>query len=205
MSAPTPPSPPSDVQPAPETKLPSVTRTPPPNPQCPCPPSGARLDFAPTSQALECPYCGHREVIAPAAKEVEEQDWERYWQNHTGEETTLEGRSSQVTCTVCGAVVLLEDKVAADKCPYCNSYLENKPESAQAMIPPGALLPFAVSQRAAREAFNQWISSRWFAPNGLYRFANLGRLAGVYAPFWTFDSMTCSQYAGERGDNYTVT
>src|SRR5687768_10545632 len=72
------------------------------------------------------------------------------------------------------------------------------------MIPPGALLPFVVSQRDARTAFQQWIASRWFAPNSLRRLANLGRLSGVYAPYWTFDSMTCTQYTGQRGDNYTV-
>jgi hypothetical protein len=106
---------------------------------------------------------------------------------------------------MCGAVVLLDDKVAADKCPYCGVFLENRPETAQGMIAPGALLPFAVTERHARDAFNRWIATRWFAPNGLYQFANLGKLAGVYAPFWTFDSMTCTHYTGQRGDDYTET
>ena len=41
-------------------------------------------------------------------------------------------------------MVLLEDKVVTDECPYCGTHLENKPESAEAMIPPESLLPFAV-------------------------------------------------------------
>src|SRR5437764_15115780 len=39
----------------------------------------------------------------------------------------------------------------------------------------------------------------------LKKFADLGRLNGVYVPFWTFDSMTYTYYTGERGDDYTET
>jgi hypothetical protein len=30
-------------------------------------------------------------------------------------------------------------------------------------------------------------------------------LFGIYVPYWTYDSMTCTQYAGMRGDDYTET
>ncbi|HEV3203825.1 MAG TPA: hypothetical protein VGY77_05550, partial [Gemmataceae bacterium] len=36
-------------------------------------------------------------------------------------------------------------------------------------------------------------------------FANLGQMAGVYAPYWTYDSMTFTHYTGERGDDYFET
>jgi hypothetical protein len=102
-------------------------------------------------------------------------------------------------------VVLLEDKVATDRCPYCATALENKPEAAQAMIQPEGVLPFAVIQRQAVEAFNRWIKRLWFAPNDLKQFANLGKLTGVYIPYWTYDAMTYTHYTGSRGDDYTVT
>jgi hypothetical protein len=73
------------------------------------------------------------------------------------------------------------------------------------MVPPEAVLPFAVDKRKATEAFNEWIKSLWFAPNELRKFADLGRLNGLYVPFWTFDSMTITWYTGERGDDYTTT
>ena len=56
----------------------------------------------------------------------------------------LAGRSSEVRCGSCGAVVLLEDNVAMDRCPYCAAVLRNQPVAAQAMIPPESLLPFRV-------------------------------------------------------------
>src|SRR5439155_6541649 len=72
------------------------------------------------------------------------------------------------------------------------------------MIAPESLLPFALEQRQARGAFNQWIAGLWFAPNELKELANLGQLSGVYLPYWTYDSMTYTQYSGQRGDNYQV-
>jgi predicted RNA-binding Zn-ribbon protein involved in translation (DUF1610 family) len=161
------------------------------------------MEFAPQSHALQCPYCGSVEPIARSARHVREQSWDEFWETAGGEDMVIPGHSSQTTCTVCGAVVLLDDQVAADKCPYCGSFLEHRPQAAQGMIAPRAVLPFALSQDQAREAFGRWLAGRWFAPSGLRRFAALGGLAGVYVPFWTFDAQTFTRYTGERGDHYT--
>jgi len=189
----------------PDKQQPSVAKLPPADRKFPCGKCGARLDFDPTCRSLKCPYCGFTEVIEPSSKQVQERDWEEFWRTAGSNETTLAGRSSQVTCSVCGAVVLLDDKLAADRCPYCGTFLENKPEAAKGMIAPEGILPFAVNERQAAQAFNGWIASRWFAPSQLYQFANLGRLSGVYVPFWTYDSMTYTHYVGERGDDYFET
>jgi predicted RNA-binding Zn-ribbon protein involved in translation (DUF1610 family) len=182
-----------------------VSKAPPAGRKFPCHACGAMLDFDPASQALKCPYCGHVEEIAPAKHGVQELDYKEYLQKHGSKRGTLPGRSSQVRCTGCGAVVLLEDNIATEKCPFCGTHLENAPEAAQAMITPETLLPFAVSQREAQQAFDEWLASRWFAPSELRQFANLGQLAGVYLPFWTYDSMTYTHYSGQRGDDYQET
>lgn len=195
----------SSTDPEAPPQAPIARKEPPAGKQFPCKNCGAKLDFDPTQRALSCPYCGHVERIAPSEKAVQNTDWNAYWAKHGSEEGSIEGRSSQVKCRTCGAVVLLEDKVATDRCPYCACFLENKPEAAQAMIPPAGLLPFKLAERDARDAFNRWIRSLWFAPSSLCQFANLGRLSGVYVPFWTFDSMTYTHYQGQRGDDYTET
>ena len=117
----------------------------------------------------------------------------------------LEGRSTEVRCDACGAIVLLEDKVERENCPYCARHLDNQPEAAHGMLRPQGVLPFAITSKQACAAFESWLAERWFAPNSLRKFALLGQLSGVYLPFWTFDSMTYTAYQGERGDNYTVT
>jgi DNA-directed RNA polymerase subunit RPC12/RpoP len=196
-----PPPPPRTEPPAP----PVVTKAPPKDRKFPCPECGARLDFDPTAHALKCPYCGHTEKIDPSAQHVQEKNWDEFWRTAGANESIVEGRNCQVACSVCGAVVLLDEKMAADKCPYCGSFLENQPQTALAMIAPEGMLPFTIDERQAAAAFNEWVAGRWFAPNAFRQFANLGRLNGIYMPFWTYDAMTFTQYTGERGDDYWET
>ena len=191
----------SELPPLPEPKAP------PPGRKFPCRQCGAKLDFDPTVRGLKCPYCGFTEAIPEAdddkRAQVREHDLEEFLarqEERAG--ATLAGHRCQVTCTGCGAVVLLEDKVVTDKCPYCGTHLENQPETAKNLILPESLLPFIVSDRVARTKFRDWISGLWFAPTELRQLANLGQFGSVYAPHWTFDAMTYTDYTGERGDDY---
>src|SRR5947209_12897340 len=149
----------------PQDRAPPVTKAPPAGRKFPCKACGAKLDFNPCEQALKCPYCGHVEPIGHTEGEVAEHDYLVYLKTQSADQTTITGRSSQVRCTGCGAVVLLEDKVVTQRCPFCTTHLENKPESAEAMIPPEALLPFKVDERKASGTFNASLAPLWFAPN----------------------------------------
>lgn len=174
----------------------------------PCPGCGAKVEFDPRARALVCPFCGHSTALQAAGDtaEVVERDYDEYLARAEGEGgAVIPGRSSQVRCTGCGAMVLLEDHVVTENCPFCSTHLEHHPVSAAGMIPPESLAPFALDLRAARGAFDAWLGSLWFAPSALRKVAALGRLAGVYLPYWTYDSQTRTRYRGQRGDNYTVT
>ena len=138
--------------------------SPPTGKKFPCVKCGARIEFDPKARSLKCPYCGHVEAINPEkGDEIVQHDLDAYL-SRTDQATVLPGRTSQVKCNVCGAVVLLEDKVAADKCPYCASFIENKPEAAEAMLPPECMLPFKIENKQAVEKFTTWLRSLWFAP-----------------------------------------
>ena len=190
----------------PVVKPPVVTKAPPAGRKFPCPSCAARLDFDPGTRGLACPYCGFKQAIQRAVgTDVEEKDYQDYLTREEGKGKVVPGRSSETRCTGCGAVVLLEDKVATEKCPFCATHLETKPEAAHAMIPPEAVLPFELDLRKAREAFTVWLGSLWFAPSELNKVAALGQLQGVYLPYWTYDSMTYTFYDGQRGDDYTTT
>src|SRR3954452_23982405 len=94
---------------APQFKPPTVTKAPPPGRKFPCAACGDKLDFDPTSRALKCPYCGHVEQIKPADTRVEEHELDAFLKHHAGvEKAAIPGRSEQVRCPGCGAVVLLE-------------------------------------------------------------------------------------------------
>lgn len=189
----------------------TATKTPPVGRKFPCKQCGAKLDFDPAARGLKCPYCGFTEVIAPVdestrAEAIKEHDLEQFLATQEeAADATIQGHSSQVTCTGCGAVIMLEDKVLTEACPYCNTHLENKPEAVEHLIAPESVLPFAISLRAAQDKFNTWISSLWFAPSELKKLANLGKFNSIYCPYWTYDAMTYTSYQGQRGDNYTET
>ena len=128
---------------APIEKDPTVSKAPPTGRKFPCANCGARLDFDPKVRGLKCPYCGFEEKIEKGADTaVHELDYLEYLSREEGKGVALPGRSTETRCTGCGAIVLLEDKVATDKCPFCATHLETKPEAAKAMIPPEAVLPF---------------------------------------------------------------
>jgi DNA-directed RNA polymerase subunit RPC12/RpoP len=188
-----------------EVKEPTVTRAPPAGRKFPCPKCGAKLDFDPSARALACPYCGHKEKIERGNHDLKEHDLEAYLRDRNSLKTPVEGHASEVKCPACNAVVLLEDKVATDRCPYCGTHLENEPRVSERMIQPEGVLPFKVDHRRAVEKFSGWLTGLWFAPNALRAMANLGQLTGVYVPFWTFDSMTYTHYTGERGDDHWET
>src|SRR5687768_7100021 len=184
-------------------------KAPPPGRKFPCRQCGARLDFDPAARGLKCPYCGFVERIPEADDDekaaVREHDLEEFLSGHEGRAAVAVGREfCQVKCDCCGAVVVVEERVHTDKCPYCSTHLENKPETVKDLIPPESVLPFTVTDRQARDRFNTWIHGLWFAPTELKHLANLGQFGSVYAPFWTYDAMTYTSYTGQRGEDYWV-
>ena len=191
----------------PVAKAPVLTNVPAEGRKFPCKQCGARLDFDPSERALKCPYCGHVEEIAPTKSGVVEHDYAAALDKIPADQGTIAGRSSEVRCPGCGAMVLIEDNVETLSCPFCATHLENVPRHRCGRHDSAgvACWQLGVTQRQAIEAFNAWIKSRWFAPNNLKEMANLGQLSGVYIPFWTYDSMTYTHYTGQRGDDYWET
>jgi DNA-directed RNA polymerase subunit RPC12/RpoP len=186
-------------------KEPTLSKAPPKGKLFPCHNCGAKVEFDPRQRALKCPYCGHTTAVEDAGGDVLERDFDEYAGKAGKGARVIEGRSAQVKCTGCGATVLLEDKVVTEKCPFCGTHLENKPEAVEGMLPPESLIPFRIDLRAARERFTKWLEGLWFAPSELKRIANLGQLNGVYLPYWTYDAMTYTKYRGMRGDDYQET
>ena len=155
------------------------------------------------ARACSVPYCGYLEKIAPSAKEVQEQDWDEFWRSHTEGKSTIEGRSSQVTCSACGAVVLLEDKVATDTLPLLRGLPGEPARVGQGHDRARRHAAFRRQRTPGARGLQRLARRPLVRPQRLYQFANLGKLSGVYVPFWTYDSMTYTHYTGERGDDYT--
>jgi DNA-directed RNA polymerase subunit RPC12/RpoP len=171
--------------------------------QFPCTQCGAKVEFAPGTDELECPYCGHRTAIPASTALIEERDF-RAGLAELGSDAEMAEMLS-VSCTSCAALVEPPPSAEAFPCPYCGSSIVTTARS-QRLIKPQALLPFRIPRDQAAELFRKWIRKLWFAPDSLKKLARLeGRLQGLYTPFWTFDASTVSRYTGQRGDNHSVT
>jgi DNA-directed RNA polymerase subunit RPC12/RpoP len=168
-----------------------------------CSQCGAKLDFAPGTSALKCPYCGFELQIAKSEVPIAELDYRSYLEKTAQEKDSHEAQ--RVKCDKCGAETTVPAEAVADTCPFCGA---NRVFSRRVsrLIKPEGILPFKISQKEALENFRRWIRGLWFAPGKLNQFAQTeNKLAGIYIPFWTYDSDTKTAYVGMRGDYYYTT
>jgi LSD1 subclass zinc finger protein len=174
----------------------------------PCHNCGAALLFAPGAGALKCPACGTVNappLITPPVQgaAIEELDYLTYLRNQAGAEAQIEPRL--VGCAACGAQTELPANVVAGRCAFCASPLVADQAQTRRLIQPRALAPFTLEAPAAQAAFARWIRGLWFAPGALRHAVDRAEdVRGVYLPYWTFDARADSAYAGERGDDRTV-
>lgn len=170
----------------------------------PCASCGADLLFEPRDGFLTCPYCGHKQAIA-STERVEEQSFEQHLRIRPEQMAKLAVGALEVQCQSCGAKSIFTPPQVAGRCEFCGVQIVAQPKSADPIITPGGLLPFCVTQQQASSGLRQWLSSRWFAPNDLKRFAQPEAIHGIYLPFWTYDTNTTTDYTGQRGEYYWVT
>lgn len=171
----------------------------------PCPSCGADLLFEPRDGFLTCPYCGHKEAVAQSEADVTEQSFEQQLRIQPADMTTLAANALEVQCQSCGAKSIFTPPEVAGRCEFCGVQIVTQPKSADPIVTPRGLLPFSVTQQTASAGLRQWLSSLWFAPNGLKRFAEPEAIHGIYIPFWTYDTSTTTYYTGQRGEYYYET
>ena len=166
----------------------------------PCPSCGADLLFDPRDGFLSCPYCGHKQAIPQSTGKIEEQPFEQHLQKRP--DATWAANALEVQCQNCGAKSIFMPPQVAGRCEFCGVQIVAQPKSADPTIAPGGLLPFSITQQQASSNLIQWLSSRWFAPNELKRFAQPEAIHGVYLPFWSYTTHATTNYTGQRGDYY---
>lgn len=177
----------------------------------PCEGCGADLEFNIGQQKLKCPFCGYEKDIEIAEDaQIQEQDFhamlERVRQARERGPEEVEGNYNEVRCGSCGGTVVFEGTLTSTDCPYCGTPIQREHvHTATKRIPVDGVLPFLVDQKKAKAGLQQWVQSRWFAPNEFRKRGAEGRFNGVYLPYWTFDTLTFNVYQGQRGENYTVT
>ena len=166
----------------------------------PCAGCGARVEYAPGTTALRCPYCGFEQQLATPDRTVREHAIDELATLPRKPLATLAAHT--LVCRKCGAQT--QSDAIADRCQFCAAPLVADVTSGE-QIAPEAVLPFAVDRGAVREALGKWARSRWFAPGSLKKVTDAESTRGTYLPHWTFDAKTVSDYDGQRGEHYYET
>lgn len=156
-----------------------------------CPNCGGQSAFEPASQGLLCESCGTRrrlETEEDAAAQIEHP-----YDPDEPQEEPPESRGETVHhCETCGGDVIFVGPALSDRCPYCDGPVVLAPEGDA--FETTALIPFRVPQNDAVDHVARWIKGRFAAPGDLASIVATGRIAGLYAPFWTFDSREAVDY-----------
>ncbi|MES2836496.1 MAG: hypothetical protein V4667_03150 [Bacteroidota bacterium] len=170
-----------------------------------CSSCGGDLSYKPGTKSLKCKYCNSEQEIADVpAVAVTESDYHSVLQNsaNLGDKQELH----TVSCSSCAAVVTMKPNVVSDFCPYCGTDIIVSGGTSCSVLKPKYVLPFKIEVKAAKEEFNKWIKSLWWAPNSITKMQNnTEKLQGMYIPYWTYDTATHTKYSGMRGDYYYET
>ena len=159
-----------------------------------CPTCGGQSAFVPEKGALVCQSCGTaRDLTDPERDRAARRETaydpdnlpERDDDRPTAEPHVADGTHLHA-CTACGGQIVFTGHGLSENCPYCNGAVVMGPvETAYATM---GLIPFRIDADEARDLARNWISRRLAAPRDLSLATAEGRIAGLYAPFWTFDS-----------------
>lgn len=147
--------------------------------------------FAPATGALTCASCAteHKIIIDPNADPSIEH---HYHPDLPHTEQPKVETDRQFQCETCGGGVVFHGHSISEHCPYCDGALVAQTHDESYAIL--GMIPFSLGASEAQENAQSWAKRRWAAPDDLARVVEQSRVAGLYVPFWTFDSHEAVAY-----------
>ena len=202
-----------------------------------CPNCGAPLRFDPSSEKLVCDYCDSsftiEEIQNAAADSTAAHDSQAAAQSDSGPQqseqkekvlqgfdyksltdsiTQIDAESLPVyACVSCGADLIAEPAQSSLTCPYCgnNIVLTDK---VSGFLRPDGVVPFRITSEQLPDAVAKYYKGKKLLPKGFFSSSKIGRVTGVYAPFWVFNgklagSLTfdASKVHTHRSGDYLIT
>jgi Zn finger protein HypA/HybF involved in hydrogenase expression len=171
-----------------------------------CPACGGEGVWNPAKSKLVCPFCGTESPvrIEPSGAIVEH-DLVAALRAIPDTARGFRMEARQVRCQSCNAISLLDPARQAQTCPFCGSAQLVPYTEAKQAFSPESVLPFRVSETAARDGIRAWYGRLWLAPSALKRRALTDTVRGVYLPYWTFDAQVEADWTAEAGHYYYET
>ncbi len=170
-----------------------------------CATCGGHCSFSPARGALECQSCGAVYDLGTPDDHLARDEFAHDPDRDRPDVPAPQG-TRQHQCRNCGGEVVFAGAALSERCPYCDGpMVRNAGPWGRNGYGTMALIPFAVEEALAQQLALSWADKRLAAPRDLGAAVREGRVAGLYAPFWTFDSDEAVQYWAEytkgHGDN----
>lgn len=153
-----------------------------------CPNCAGQCVYSPETLGLKCTQCGETHDLSTPDDHKAAEERPLIW----GEDPTVRLETHTHHCETCGGDVVFTGPVLSKRCAYCDGPVVIRPsdEGYETM----GLIPFQVPEADAQKLAQAWVGKRLAAPDDLGEIVAEARVAGLYAPFWTFDSREAIQY-----------
>lgn len=167
-----------------------------------CPSCAGQMHFDPDSEKMMCRYCqSYVDIDCEADEKVKKCFHEAM---KSGVRSWTDDDVETLSCGNCGAELFFDGHSKSQFCGYCGSS-HIRAQKVDQTIPPDDVIPFKISEKKARESFENWLKGKWFAPKDIKKAFERASLTGTYIPYWSYDTETSSHYTAQRGDHYYVT
>ena len=169
---------------------------------CPC--CGAPLTYGAGSK-LTCASCGNTyDVDAIEAMTAETgADSVTFARPEATFDAADSAQMSAYICQGCGAELMTEGTTTATECPYCGSPAI-LPDRIEGGVKPEAVVPFAVSQEQAQQAFDGYFKGKRLLPNVFLNGRNrIAEMRKLYVPYWLFDCDAHARIVYDAQKRYT--
>jgi predicted RNA-binding Zn-ribbon protein involved in translation (DUF1610 family) len=183
--------------PAPEEKV-EETRT------FKCRQCGGTISYSAAQRQLTCPYCGSEQQIEAEAVGRRADEFEFTLETMEQARHGWGEARRELVCESCGSVVAVAQDLLTSTCAFCGSNRVLARDAAGDVLRPTTLIPFAVDQEQCQAKVKAWLGRGWMHPPELRDVRALKRIAGVYLPYWTFDTHVSADWKAEVGTARTV-
>ena len=101
--------------------------------------------------------------------------------------TTFSGHEAvEYQCNNCGAAIITDQQTTAISCSFCGAGVVLSDRLAGSYAP-SKVIPFTISKEQAQDMFKKWCKKGRFTPNTFMNADRIKNIAGIYVPFWLFD------------------
>ena len=114
-------------------------------------------------------------------------------------------------CVSCGAEIIAPPSQIALTCPYCSNNIVLT-QKVSGKLRPNGVIPFKITSKELPAAMKNYYKDKVLLPRNFFSESTMGRVTGVYVPFWVFNGtasgpMTFTGFTTEteRIGNYELT